>query len=87
MGHQNAMRTKKSSTLRERLKYPIGPDQTPNATICIGLRVDGIGFRDSEAGSYLRRIEFVCPSTLGLSVIKKKKKKVWVILEKRSTPS
>ena len=28
----------------------------------------------SEAGSYLRLIDFVHPSTLGLSVIKKKKK-------------
>ena len=28
----------------------------------------------SEAGSYLRFIDFVCHSTLGLSVIKKKKK-------------
>jgi len=29
----------------------------------------------SEAGSYLRRIGFVCHSTLGLRVIKKKKNK------------
>ena len=29
----------------------------------------------SEAGSYLRRIDFVYHSTLGLRVIKKKKKK------------
>ena len=28
---------------------------------------------DSEAGSYLRLVDFVCHSTLGLSVIKKKK--------------
>jgi len=30
----------------------------------------------SEPGSYLRLIDFVCHSTLGLRVIKKKKKKL-----------
>jgi len=35
----------------------------------------------SEAGSYLRPIEFVCHSTLGLSVIKKKKTPAPVIFE------
>jgi len=33
---------------------------------------------DSEAGSYLRRIDFVCHSTLGLRVIMKKKFRLYV---------
>ena len=31
----------------------------------------------SEAGSYLRLVDFVCRSTLGLRVIKKKKRRWW----------
>jgi len=37
-------------------------------------KASGLRVRGSEAGSYLRRIDFVYHSTLGLRVIKKKKK-------------
>ena len=40
-----------------------------------GLRVQGSGFR-VEDGSYLRLIDVVYHSTLGLRIINKKKKKV-----------
>ena len=54
---------------------------TPNLTLFLSLahgprarRVQGLGCSGSEAGSYLRLIDFVYHSTLGLRVIKKKKK-------------
>jgi len=37
----------------------------------------------SEAGSYLRRIDFVYHSTLGLGVMKKKKEGMWHIKDSR----
>jgi len=45
---------------------------------------------NSEAGSYLRLIEFIYHSTLGLRVIKRKKKKgmlVFAILESNLGPT
>jgi len=41
----------------------------------------------SEAGSYLRLIDFVCHSTLGLRVIKKKKKKAETRAASPASPS